>query len=183
LHGTLLAAQALPVDAPDATRGTQASQGMNPIRNVGAAPDSSDDGDALVVPVLAETLHVDVREVSHGGVRVHREQRDERVRVDPPLRHTRVDIERRVLNQLLDGPPPEPHQDGPTLVIPVLEEVAVVQRRWLLKEELRVTRSEQTAHQPQDVVLRRDHVTVERFSDAGESADAGSPPPTNRKET
>jgi uncharacterized protein (TIGR02271 family) len=178
----LLAAQALPVDAPDATRRTQATEGMNPIRNVGAAPDS-DDGEVLVVPVLADTLHVDVRELSHGGVRVHREQREEQVRVDPPLKHTRVDIERCVLNQLLDGPPPEPHQDGETLVIPVLEEVAVVQRRWLLKEELRVTRSEQTVHQPQEVVLRREHVTVERFSNAGESADAGLPPPTNRKET
>jgi uncharacterized protein (TIGR02271 family) len=156
---------------------------MNPIRNVGAAIGSSDDGDALVVPVLADSLDVDVRERSLGGVRVHREQREDQVRVDPPLRRTRVDVERRVLNQLLDGPPPQPHQDGETLVIPVLDEVAVVQRRWLLKEELRVTRSEQTIHAPQDVVLRRDHVTVERFSDAGVSADAGSPPPTHRKET
>ncbi len=161
---------------------------MNPMGKVGAV---ATDDDRVVVPVVAESLQVGVREVSRGGVRVHREIREEPVRVDPPLQQTHVDIERRIVNQLLDGPAPEPHQDGDTLVIPVVEEVAVVQRRWLLKEELRVTRSQHTIHRPQEVVLRRDHVTVERFSDArdGEQASAqarahaGSPQPTPHKET
>jgi uncharacterized protein (TIGR02271 family) len=161
---------------------------MNPIGKVGAALTSDD---TVAVPVIAESLQVGTREVVRGGVRVHRDVRDERVHIDPPLLKTHVDIERRVLNHLLEaGPAPEPHQDGDTLVIPVVEEVAVVQRRWLLKEELRITRSQHTIHRPQEVVLRRDHVTVERLSDAGDGehdsqahAHAGSSHPTHHKET
>jgi stress response protein YsnF len=64
-------------------------------------------------------------------------------------------------------------QEGETLIIPVLEEVLVVERRLRLKEEVRITRQQRTVHTPQSVVLKTYEVQVERFD---ENRDSGGTP-------
>ena len=54
-----------------------------------------------------------------------------------------------------------------TLIIPVLEEVLVVEKRLLLKEEVRITKREET-HTPQRVTLRREEAAVERINREGD---------------
>jgi stress response protein YsnF len=51
-------------------------------------------------------------------------------------------------------------------VVPVLEEVLVVQKQLRLKEEVRITRHRREAHAPQTIVLRSEEVEVERFDDS-----------------
>jgi len=73
-----------------------------------------------------------------------------------------VAIEHVPINKLWDGPPPPARYEGETLILPLLEEVMVVEKRLMLKEELHVSRVQRTAHEPQTVVLRSEEVTVER---------------------
>ena len=69
---------------------------------------------------------------------------------------TRVPVGREVA----EAPPVR--QDGDVLVIPVLEEVAVIERRLVLREEVRIRMRSATDTVEVPVTLRRQHATVER---------------------
>src|SRR5690606_31687528 len=56
--------------------------------------------------------------------------------------------------------------EGDTMIVPVLEEVLVMQKRLLLEEEVRITRRRSEHRAPQRVMLREEHAEVERFGDA-----------------
>ena len=56
------------------------------------------------------------------------------------------DIKRVPMKRLLDKPA-EPRQEGDTLIVPLMEEVLVLEKRLLLREELHITRRrEQNPH-------------------------------------
>jgi stress response protein YsnF len=58
---------------------------------------------------------------------------------------------------------PQTRYEGETLVVPVLEEVLVTEKRLVLVEEIRITRVRDTHRQPQTVTLRKDHIEIERL--------------------
>jgi uncharacterized protein (TIGR02271 family) len=127
-----------------------------------------------VIPVLQEELNVGTRRVEvDAGVRVEKTVEEREERVDEPLTREEVDVERVAVNRPVDGPVAVRYE-GDTMIVPVLEEVVVVEKRLMLKEEIRITRRRREFHAPQRVVLRREHATVERIEDP-ESHDA--PPP------
>ncbi|MCM0044674.1 MAG: DUF2382 domain-containing protein, partial [Burkholderiaceae bacterium] len=64
-----------------------------------------------------------------------------------------------------------------TLVVPVLEEVLVVEKRLRLKEEIRITARATVRHATEQVVLRSEQVSIERF-DEGHGGGTGRDPPT-----
>jgi stress response protein YsnF len=49
------------------------------------------------------------------------------------------------------------------MIIPVLEEVLVVEKRLMLREEVRITRRRSEVHETQEVMLRSESVSVERL--------------------
>ena len=55
-------------------------------------------------------------------------------------------------------------QEGDTLIVPVLEEVLVVEKRLLLKEEVRITRTRTEVHSPQAVTLRSEEAVIEEIA-------------------
>jgi hypothetical protein len=63
-----------------------------------------------------------------------------------PLFRENCDIRRVPMKRLLDRPE-EPRQEGDTLIIPLMEEVLVLEKRLMLREELHITRRrEQNPH-------------------------------------
>ncbi|MFP5405774.1 MAG: DUF2382 domain-containing protein, partial [Gammaproteobacteria bacterium] len=58
---------------------------------------------------------------------------------------------------------PATRYEGDTLVVPVLEEVLVVEKRMMLKEELLIHRKRTEFRAPQHVVLRSEQVAIERI--------------------
>lgn len=120
------------------------------------------------MPVLEEELDVHKRRVeTDAGVRIskHITQREEVV--DVPLARTDVDVERIAVNRAIDTVPAIRHE-GDTMIIPIVEEVLVVEKRLMLKEELRVTQRKHEVREPQRVTLRSEHAQVERFTGAGD---------------
>ena len=114
-----------------------------------------------VIPVAREELTVDKRTVETGRVVVRKTVTSESQKVEVPLAHDEVDIERVAVDRIVEEPPQQRYEGG-VLVIPVLEEVVVVKKQWVLKEELRVRkRSVQNRHE-QSVELRTEHVDIER---------------------
>ncbi len=122
---------------------------------------NSDIGDHMVIPVIAEELVVGTAARETGRVRITRTVRESEETVDEPLIRERVQVERVPVNRPVEGPM-ESRQEGDTLIIPVVEEELVVQKRLLLKEEIRITRQRTEEHQPRQVTLRRQEVNVER---------------------
>ena len=122
----------------------------------------------LVVPVVAEELTVEKRRVARGIVRVRTRVETRQEVVDEPLLREEVAIERVPVNTLVEGEAPTPHDEDGVLVIPILEEVLVVEKRLLHTENVRVTKRHIRISQPQQVTLRREVVEVERVA-PGES--------------
>lgn len=120
----------------------------------------------LTIPVVQETVEFDRRMVDTGrGVRIEKRVTEREEEVDPPLMHEELTIERIPIDRIVSGPEPKQHYEGETLVIPVLEEVMVLEKRLRLKEEVRITRRQRQVHLPQRVSLKSEEVSVERFDE------------------
>jgi len=125
-----------------------------------------------IVPVVQEEAHVSKRDVESGVVRVRKSVHEHVEQIDEPLLHDEVDIEHVAINRVVEAPAP-PREEGDVLIIPVYEEVVTVQRRWVLKEEIRLRRREvQTRHREQ-VTLRREQATIQRSSSHPEESKDG----------
>ena len=130
---------------------------------------------AVVLPVIEERAVINREVVESGRVRLTKQvhEADELVRV--PLQHDEVRVERVAVNQYLPAgaPTPATRYEGEVMIIPVLREVAVIEKRLLLVEELRVTKQQITTEHAEPLHLRREEISVERLSG---NEGAGSPP-------
>ena len=120
------------------------------------------EGERYVLPVLEETVNVQKRRVERGKVRVRKTVSEHEGLIDEPLFSERVEVERVAVNEFVDRAPPV-REEGDMTVIPLLEEVLVVEKRLLLKEEIRVTKNRTERREPQRVTLRREEAVVERL--------------------
>ena len=117
----------------------------------------------VVIPLVQEELDVAVRAVESGRVRIRKVVREEVETIDRPLMKERVNVERVAINRFVDGPVPVRYE-GDMMIVPVLEEVLVIEKRLMLKEELRVSKYAEQVHEPQDVTVRIEEAHVERIS-------------------
>jgi uncharacterized protein (TIGR02271 family) len=114
-----------------------------------------------VVPLFAEELSVSKHMAAESRFRVSRttHQRDELVEL--LLARERVEIERVAIDKPIDAMPPV-REEGETIVIPVVEEVLVVERRLVLREEVRIRRIHETELHQERVTLRSQKAAVTR---------------------
>jgi uncharacterized protein (TIGR02271 family) len=128
--------------------------------------------DPLIIPVVAEKLNVEKRKIARGIVRIHMRVETREELVDEPLIREDVDIEHVAIDRLVDGDIPQARHEGDVLIIPILEEALVVEKRLVLREELRITKRRTTVSQPQPVTLRREVVEIERTAASPDQAGA-----------
>jgi uncharacterized protein (TIGR02271 family) len=125
---------------------------------------------AAVIPVVEERVVVDRRSVETGRVLVHRHIEEERVIIERPVQETAVEVERREINEFVDQMPTVRSEDdaegNEIIVVPVVEEVLVVQKRLMLKEEVRLVRRTSERMQRKVETVRRQDVDVTRESAA-----------------
>jgi uncharacterized protein (TIGR02271 family) len=123
----------------------------------------------LVVPVVAEQLAVGTRTVDTGrGVRVHKTVVEQPVTIDERLARDEVEVRHVPVDRIVAlEEAPANRYEGDTLIVPVLEEVLVVERRVRIKEELHITRIRREEQYQEEVTLRAEQVRVERFDESG----------------
>jgi uncharacterized protein (TIGR02271 family) len=114
-----------------------------------------------VLPVIAETLDVQRQRIEVGRIRIQKRVHEQQELVDEPLLREEAQIERVAINRVIDQPVGI-RNEGETLIIPILEEVLVVEKKLMLREELRITKRSVETHHPQEVTLRSEEVIVER---------------------
>ena len=113
-----------------------------------------------VIALAREELRVTRRVVDRGGVRVRVSVTERDEAVDVLLREQGVEVERVPIGRVVEHPP-ETRQEGDTLVIPIVEEILVVERRLVLKEEVRVRRTERQRPARETARLRSEAAEVE----------------------
>jgi uncharacterized protein (TIGR02271 family) len=127
----------------------------------------------LVIPVVAEEIRVGTQQVTRGVVRVHKRVESHEETVDTPVSAEEVIVERLPVNTLVEGEAPQIREEDGVVIIPVFEEVLVVEKRLLLREEVRLVKRISTSSVPQKVVVRREVVDIERVDADGQNpADA-----------
>lgn len=124
------------------------------------------------IPVVAEHLEVGKRQVETGRVRISKQLREREEVVDEPLLKEEVEVRRVRVDQRVDGPLPV-REEGGVLIIPVVEEILVVEKRYVLREELHVIKHKFEVRDPQAFVLRSEQVTVERIDPTEPAVDGG----------
>jgi uncharacterized protein (TIGR02271 family) len=132
--------------------------------------------DSTVIPVIEEQLQVGKKVVETGNVRINKIVHEEEVNVETPVVVEKLDIERIPINQYVESAPPAVRYEGDVMIVPILEEVVVVEKRLRLVEELRITKRQEHTKVSQPVVLRREEVTVER-RDNNDALNPGAVPP------
>jgi uncharacterized protein (TIGR02271 family) len=128
-------------------------------------PLANADGDEpreIVIPLLTEEISVSKRVVPTARVQVSviTHQREEIV--DQLLAREHVEVERIAVGQPVESMPPV-REEGDTIIVPVVEEVLVVERRLILKEEVRIRRICETERHTEKVTLRRQEPVVFRL--------------------
>ena len=132
--------------------------------NSDITPEMQAAGTVVTVPVVQEEIRVGVRAVDTGGVRIHKTVHEHPHQIDQALLRDAVDVKRVVIDKIVAlSEAPQSRQEGDTLIVPVLEEVLVVEKRLRIKEEIHITRSQRTEQHSETVVLRSEEVSIERF--------------------
>ncbi len=131
----------------------------------------SDQEEVAAIPLVEERLAVTKQQVESGRLRVRIavDERQENVPIE--LAHDAVEIERVPRNVPLEALP-SVRLEGNTTVIPVVEEVVVVEKRLVLVEEIHVRRKTVTRTEEIPVALRVERAEVERDGTPAEAETA-----------
>ena len=123
----------------------------------------------VAIPLVEERLHTAKREVETGRVKVRTLVDEHETIVRDELVRGRVDVQRVAVNVEVAVAPPV-REEGDTIVIPVVQEVLVVEKKLMLIEELRVSRSTYIEEFAQPVTVRSQRAVVEREEMGGDTA-------------
>jgi uncharacterized protein (TIGR02271 family) len=127
-------------------------------------------GDAVLIPVVEETARIEKRAVETGRVRVGTQTDTVEQVLRETLRSEAVEVTRVPINRTIaEGEAaPQVRDEGGVTIIPVLEEVLVVEKRLVLKEEVHIRRNTSGEDVEVPVTLRRQRAVVERVSPNGD---------------
>ena len=163
-HGSLANVPAALIDASSTTREIRLTAATAALDEHGGLSGQNRVleavGDRLVVPVREEVLAPTTRPVELGTVRIHKRVETIPAETVVDVMRDEVTVERVAVDQPVDAVPP-PRQEGDTLVIPVVEEVLVTEKRLVLREEIRVTRRQVSEAVPVRDTVRREVVEIE----------------------
>jgi stress response protein YsnF len=131
-----------------------------------------DDTGKSRIPVVEERATIRKQVIPTGRVRItSRVEEHLQVLRDELIEQT-VAVERVAINREVDTPPGI-RSEGDVLIIPVIEQRLVVEKRWFVTEELHVRRREHIEAVEIPVELRSTRVAVER-AEAGPQPDPTS---------
>ena len=135
---------------------------LNPARNdsflTGAPVSMSSDE---ILSLVDEQLSVRKRRVETGRVRIKTVVDEHQEWIQEALEREEIYVERVTVDRVVDAHPVI-RQEGDILIIPVVEEVMVVEKRLLLKEEIHVRTQRHVEQVDSPVTLKSTRAVIER---------------------
>jgi len=113
----------------------------------------------VVIPVIEEKIKVHTEIVETGKVSISKKINEYQETVNIPIIQEEVNIDRVQVNKMVEFVPAVRYE-GDTMIIPVVKEVAVVEKRLMLVEELHITIYKREIPISQEVTLRKEEINV-----------------------
>ena len=130
-------------------------------QELGETISRAEQDDTLVIPVVHETAEVHKEVVESATVRVHKNVTEVEKRLEVPLVRENYEIKRVPIDEFIEEHPPI-REEGNSIVIPVVEEVLVVQKKLKLVEEVHLIKRQITETHKETITLKQEEVKVER---------------------
>lgn len=143
------------------------SDGVNDVTERADLGQVGEVGDHQTLSLVGEEAIAHVREVDRGKVLIHKRVETMPHEAQVEVGTDRVDIERVPVNEEYDSAPGT-RQEGDTLIVPVVEEVLVVSKRYRVVEEVHVRKVRDVETQILQEELRREVVDVEEVDEQGQ---------------
>lgn len=121
-----------------------------------------DNGDILI-NVMEEQAHVQKQVTENAKVRITKQVHEENETIDLSEKSQEVKVHKVAVNKYVDEAPAVRYE-GDTIIVPVMKEVVVVEKRLLLVEEIHVTRNTVVTKDQQTIPLLREEIHVERIT-------------------
>lgn len=134
------------------------------------ADEKKNEDEAFVLPLAEETFRVERRSVEAARLRIDTVVEERALLVEEMLASEDVVVERVPLGAIVKTAPP-PRQEGDTLIVPLVEEEIFIQRRLVVREEVRVTKKKTEKPFTESVSLRREDAVVTRVEPGAEEAE------------
>jgi uncharacterized protein (TIGR02271 family) len=124
-----------------------------------------------VMPLAVEEAHVSKEDVVRGKFRIQTKTETTEQLISTELGGEKVEVVRVAVNRYVDDSAelPQMREEDGILIVPIFEEVAIVEKRLVLKEELHITRRPITEIVDVPVTLRKQQATLERLGNDGDS--------------
>lgn len=114
------------------------------------------------IPVLEESATVHSETVEVAKVKLSKSVETDREQVDLTTTEDHVVVTRVPKNEILDKLPDGVRYEGDIMIIPVLKEVAVVEKRIMLVEEIHVRKEQHASTKTVEVTLRKEKIDISR---------------------
>ena len=127
-------------------------------------------GEAQVISLAEEQVTIGKRRVVKGRVRVNKRVKETQELVDLPLLKEQVEVRHVPVGRWIEAPM-SMRQEGDTIILPIMEEVLVVEKRLCLVEEVHVIKHRRTIQHREEVPLRHETADIEQTSLSGREVD------------
>ena len=120
----------------------------------------TDAAEAEKLPLAEEQAYLEKRRVVTGRVRVHTELDVSDQAISEELTADHISVRRVPINRYVETAPGI-KTEGELTIIPVLEEVLVVQTKLVLKEEIHIQRTLTTKNVTESIPVRKQRAVIE----------------------
>lgn len=126
-------------------------------------------GEEIVLPIVEETAHIEKRLREKGRVRVSTQTETINNMLRESLHGNTVGVSRVPIDRVIqEGEPvPQTRTEGSVTIIPILEEVLVVEKRLILKEEVHIRETSTNQDVEVPVTVRKQRAVIERLGPEG----------------
>ena len=124
---------------------------------------SADQHEAVTtIPVVQETFELSKETIETGKVSIFKKVTEQQTDVNIPLTTETYEVNRVPVNLVVATPPAATRYEGDTMIISVIKEVLVVEKRYEIVEEVHITKRTTEKTETQHITLRQEEVQVER---------------------
>ena len=124
-------------------------------------------GDSETIPVVEESAKISRHVVDNGSVRLKKIIEEENVNIQHDVAHEDLEIRRISINKPVESPPAAVRYEGETMIVSVLREEIIVEKRLILAEEIHITKKVIIRKLEEPVVLRRERIAITRVDADG----------------
>lgn len=138
---------------------------MNEEQNRASAESERNDSvHKVVLPIVEERLTISKELIETGKIQIRKRVSEDEVSINIPVIHEGYEVQRKPGSPQLLLRYPHIRHEGDNIIIPVVREVIVTEKRYEVVEEIHLTKTISSVPHLQQVVLKKESVEVNRTS-------------------